>query len=75
MTTPKGGHVFDLLTGETMEVALSTGRHEVTLLEVHEPRCRVRGVIRFPGVTLYVNSEKVYVPAALYQMPLTLEGI
>ncbi len=75
MTTPKGGHVFDLITGETMEVDLSTGRHEVTLLEVHEPRCRVRGVIRFPGVTLYVNSEKVYVPAALYHMPLTLEGI
>ncbi|MEW6356250.1 MAG: PKD domain-containing protein [Planctomycetota bacterium] len=74
--TPKGGRTVDLSIGEMAEVALAGGKtRRIKLLSVHEPRCAVRGVIRFPKVTLDVDGERADVPAALYHMPQVVNGV
>ena len=74
--TPKGGYVFDLSVGESVQVALADGtRRRVALVAVHEPRCGVRGVVRLPKITVDVDGEKADIPAALYHLPRTVNGI
>ncbi|NOZ22546.1 MAG: hypothetical protein GXP25_15800 [Planctomycetes bacterium] len=74
--TPRGGHVFDLAVGETVEVALDDGKaHQIKLVSVDEPPCAVRGVIRFPKITVDVDGEQADVPAALYHMPQVVNGV
>ena len=73
---PKGGHVFDLAIGESTEVKLSDGAsRRLTLLDVHEPRCAVRGIIRFPQATVDIDGERADVPAGLYHLPQTVNGV
>jgi len=73
---PKGGLVFDLSIGESAEVRLGDGTsRRITLLSVEEPRCKVRGVIRFPRVAVDVDGEKADIPAALYHMPQVVKGM
>ena len=73
--TPRGGHVFDLTLGESIEVAIDGRTRRITLLELHEPRCAVRGIIRFPKATVDIDGEKADVPAALYHMPQVANGV
>ena len=74
--TLQGGHVFDLTIGETVAPTLSDRtEHRITLLDVHEPRCTVRGLIRFPSITVDIDGEQETVPAALYHLPRNLNGV
>ncbi|MDA0745496.1 MAG: M23 family metallopeptidase, partial [bacterium] len=73
--TPKGGHVFDLAIGESVDVEIDGRTRRLTLVEVHEPRCAVRGVIRFPRIVVEIDGERVEVPAALYHLPQELHGV
>ncbi|MBM4083777.1 MAG: metalloendopeptidase, partial [Planctomycetes bacterium] len=73
---PRGGRVFDLAVGESAMAALRDGnRRRVTLLAVNEPRCRVRGVIRGPSVTVDVDGEPAEVPSAEYHLPQVVKGL
>ena len=73
---PQGGHVFDLSIGESATFTLGDGRiRRLTLLEVHEPRCSVRGVIRSPHITVDVDGVQADVPAAEYHMPQLVNGV
>ena len=68
--------MLDLATGESAEVTLREGTsRRITLVAVHEPRDAVRGVIRFPSVTVEVDGERAVVPAALYHMPQAINGV
>ena len=72
----KGGHVFDLALGETAVFRLKDGTsRKIKLMEVNEPRCRVRGVIRFPEITIDVDGERAKVPAGLYNSPQLVNGV
>ncbi len=73
--TPQGGHVFDLALHETVQFTLSTGTHTIQLLEVREPRCSVRGLIRFPSILVNINGEQAEIPAGLYHMPQIVNGV
>ncbi len=67
---PQGGYVYDLSIGECVKVNLPGGHsYKVTLLEVNEPRCKARGVIRSPYITIDVDGEKIKLPVAEYNMP------
>ena len=73
---PKGGHVLDLAVGESAEVGLRDGTsRRITLVAVQEPCDAVRGVIRFPRVTVEIDGERADVPAALYHMPQRVNGV
>ncbi len=73
---PQGGHVFDLSINESARVTIGDGTtRRVTLLAVDEPRCRVRGIIRSPRVTVDVDGERAEVPAALYHLPRVVNGV
>ena len=75
-STPKGGHVFDLTVGDSAEVHLVDGStRRLTLVGVHEPRGKARGLIRFPKVSVDIDGERVEVPAALYHTPQTTGGL
>ncbi len=68
--------MFDLTIGESVEVKLADGAScRLTLINVHEPRCTVRGIIRFPEVTVEIDGERATIPAALYHLPQTINGI
>lgn len=69
--SPQGGHVFDLGIGETVGFRGSS----VKLVALDEPRDAVRGVIRFPSVTVEVDGARARVPAALYHMPQVVNGV
>jgi len=74
--TPKGGHVFDLAIGESVDVGLADGTSRtITLLEIQEPRCTARGVIRSPSITVDLDGNKVDVPAAEYHLPQLVNGL
>ncbi len=72
---PRGGWVFDLAVGESAEVPTADGPRRLTLLNVIEPRCRARGVIRFPRVEIDLDGERAEIPAALYHMPQPVNGL
>lgn len=74
--SPKGGHVLDLSVGESAEVTLGdAASRRITLVAVHEPRCAVRGIIRFPVATVEIDGERANIPAALYHMPQIVNGV
>lgn len=73
--TPQGGHVFDLYIGESAVVPLPGGPKKITLLDVREPRCKARGLIRFPSIAVAVDGERADVPAGLYHMPQGVQGV
>jgi murein DD-endopeptidase MepM/ murein hydrolase activator NlpD len=73
---PTGGHVLDLAIGESADVVLGDGaRHAVKLVGLTEPRCKARGIIRFPVAHVEVDGEPVDLTAALYHMPTVLKGL
>jgi len=67
--TPRGGHVFDLAVGETIAPAIGGQERRITLLGLDEPRCCVRGVIRFPSARVDIDGVLADVPGGLYHMP------
>ena len=73
--TPKGGHVFDLDIGESVAVGIEGRERQLKLLEVIEPRCTVRGVIRFPRIKVEVDGNPIDVHAALYHMPVEVDRL
>ena len=67
--TPRGGHVLDLCVGESIEVPIGGRVRRISLQAIREPRCAVRGVIRFPAAKVEVDGVQADVPAGLYHMP------
>ena len=68
--------MFDVDGGETVDVTLDDGQtHRITLVSVDEQPCAVRGVIRFPKITVDVDGQTADVPAALYHMPQVVNGV
>jgi len=75
-TSPRGGYVFDLSVGESVEFRGRDGsRRKVTLVALHEERDRARGVIRFPRVTIDIDGKQTELASAHYQMPQIVNGV
>jgi murein DD-endopeptidase MepM/ murein hydrolase activator NlpD len=76
MKESQRGQVFDVSVGESVQVRTAGGgSHRMTLLEVKEPRCAARGVIRSPRITIDVDGERAEAPAAEYHMPQVVGGM
>jgi len=73
---PQGGYLYDLNIGESVEFQSRTGqKRRITLVAVHEQPDRVRGVIRFPRITVDVGGERADLVAALYRLPSVVNGV
>lgn len=67
---------FDLDVDESVVFELPDGsKKTVTLIEVSEPRCNVRGVIRKPMVTIEVDGEQKRIVSGHYHMPVLVGGV
>ncbi|OGV70218.1 MAG: hypothetical protein A3K19_16570 [Lentisphaerae bacterium RIFOXYB12_FULL_65_16] len=73
---PQGGCVYDLNVGESVEFRGRNGTvRRITLVALHEQPDRVRGVVRFPRVTVDVDGERADLVSALYRLPSVVNGV